>query len=282
VVGGEGLATLGDGGYAHGARSRQIRDALMPLEAAVPGDFLAVHLDDEARYKAQWRPLLLAVLEAGGERFAAALPLVREWSGRAAAEERGYRLLREFEQAVTQRAFEMLTVEARARWPGQRFRVPPGFTDAAWRLVNERPAHLLDPRFGSWDAWLAAAAEAALDRARDGCARLADCRWGVANTVRIRHPLSAALPVLSPWLDMPATPMPGDWSVPRVQTPTFGASERFAVEPGREEHGYFHMPGGQSGHFLSPFYRAGHDAWVKGEPTPFLPGPPQHVLVLRP
>lgn len=282
VVGGERLARLGDGGYAHGSRSRQIRDALTRLERAQPRDFLALHLDDEALYKAQWQPLLLAVLEAGGERFAAAAQLLREWSGRAAAEERGYRLLREFEQVVTQRAFEMLTVEARARWPQRPFRVPSGFTDAAWRLANARPPHLLDPRFGSWDEWLAAAAEAALDRASDGCGQLTDCPWGQANTARIRHPLSAALPVLSAWLDMPATPMPGDWSVPRVQTPTFGASERFAVEPGREEHGYFHMPGGQSGHFLSPFYRAGHDAWVKGEPTPFLPGPAEHVLVLRP
>jgi penicillin amidase len=55
-----------------------------------------------------------------------------------------------------------------------------------------------------------------------------------------------------------------------------------AVSPGREEDGYFHMPGGQSGHPLSPYYRAGHDAWVKGEPTPFLPGPTAHTLALRP
>ena len=34
-----------------------------------------------------------------------------------------------------------------------------------------------------------------------------------------------------------------------------------------------HMPTGQSGHPLSPFYANSHDAWVKGEPTPFLPGP---------
>jgi penicillin amidase len=282
VVGGELLARLGDGGYAHGSRSRQIRDALARIEGGAPRDFLALHLDDEARYKAQWRPLLLAVLQAGDARFTAAAGLLRGWSGRAAVDDRAYRLLREFEQAVTQRAFEMLTVEARARWPGQRLRVPPGFTDAAWRLVNERPPHLLDPRYSGWDAWLVAAAEAALQRAGEGCEPSVECTWGRANTTRIRHPLSEAVPALSSWLDMPATPMPGDWSVPRVQTPSFGASERFAVEPGREEHGYFHMPGGQSGHFLSPHYRAGHDAWVRGEPTPFLPGPAEHVLVLRP
>ena len=90
------------------------------------------------------------------------------------------------------------------------------------------------------------------------------------------------MPLLSGLLDMPATAMPGDWSTPRVQSPVFGASERFAVEPGREQDGYFHMPGGQSGHPLSPFYRAGHEAWVRGEPTPFLPGPAEYVLTLTP
>ena len=42
------------------------------------------------------------------------------------------------------------------------------------------------------------------------------------------------------------------------------------------------MPGGQSGHPLSPYYRAGHEAWVAGEPTPFLPGPAVHRLRLEP
>ena len=70
--------------------------------------------------------------------------------------------------------------------------------------------------------------------------------------------------------------------MPRVQNPTFGASERMVVAPGHEEQGLFHMPGGQSGHPLSPYYRAGHDAWVKGAPTPLLPGPAQHTLTLAP
>jgi penicillin amidase len=42
------------------------------------------------------------------------------------------------------------------------------------------------------------------------------------------------------------------------------------------------MPGGQSGHPLSPFYRAGHESWVHGEPTPFLPGKTEHTLTLKP
>jgi len=42
------------------------------------------------------------------------------------------------------------------------------------------------------------------------------------------------------------------------------------------------MPGGQSGHPLSPFYRLGYRGWVEGEPTPFLPGPAKHLLALAP
>jgi penicillin amidase len=81
---------------------------------------------------------------------------------------------------------------------------------------------------------------------------------------------------------MPSDPLPGDGHTPRVQTPFFGASERMVVSPGREEEGLFHMPTGQSGNPLSPYFRAGHDAWVRGDPTPFLPGTKEHTLILQP
>ncbi len=90
------------------------------------------------------------------------------------------------------------------------------------------------------------------------------------------------MPRLSRWLDAAAQPLPGDSNMPRVQGPVFGASQRMVVSPGREETGLFHMPGGQSGHPLSPYYRAGHEAWARGEPAPLLPGPTEHVLTLRP
>ncbi|MBS1222586.1 MAG: penicillin acylase family protein, partial [Proteobacteria bacterium] len=66
------------------------------------------------------------------------------------------------------------------------------------------------------------------------------------------------------------------------QTPGSGASERLVVAPGREAEGILHLPGGQSGHPLSPFYRAGHAAWATGEPLPLLPGPAAHRLRLEP
>lgn len=83
-------------------------------------------------------------------------------------------------------------------------------------------------------------------------------------------------------LCMPADELRGDRIVPRVAAPAFGASQRMVVAPGREQDGLAHMPGGQGGHPLSPFRGAGHDDWVHGRPTPFLPGPARYTLTLRP
>jgi len=70
--------------------------------------------------------------------------------------------------------------------------------------------------------------------------------------------------------------------MPRSQSPANGGSQRLVVAPGREDEGIFHMPGGQSGHPLSPYFLAGHTAWVRGEPTPLPPGPARHTLTLAP
>jgi penicillin amidase len=80
---------------------------------------------------------------------------------------------------------------------------------------------------------------------------------------------------------MPYTPLPGDLYTPRVASGAVGASERMVVSPGREAEGIMHMPTGQSGHPLSPFYANSHGAWVEGRPTPFLPGPARHTLILE-
>jgi len=141
---------------------------------------------------------------------------------------------------------------------------------------------LIDPRFKSWEELLLAALDATIEALTRNDVALAERTWGARNLTLIQHPLSRAVPQLAPFLDMPRQALPGDSNMPRVQSPVHGASERLAVSPGREEQGYFHMPGGESGHPLSPYYRDGHAAWANGEPTPFLPGPAAHVLTLVP
>jgi penicillin amidase len=81
---------------------------------------------------------------------------------------------------------------------------------------------------------------------------------------------------------MPWLPLPGATSTPRMHAGTAAASQRMVVSPGKEAQGIMHMPTGQSGHPLSPFYANSHAAWVNGEATPFLPGPAIHTLTLTP
>jgi penicillin G amidase len=83
------------------------------------------------------------------------------------------------------------------------------------------------------------------------------------------------------WLSAPHDPLPGDINMPRVQSPVFGASERFAVSPGHEQDGIFEMPGGQSGNPMSEYFLAGNETWVRGDAAPFLPGPTIHTLKLE-
>ena len=162
-------------------------------------------------------------------------------------------------------------------------RISNQFEGPLWQMVTEQPPHLLNENYATWQELMISAVDANIEFYADNYDDGLDRRtWGERNTAAIRHPLSRALPLLSGWLDMPAEPLPGDSNLPRAQGPSFGASERFAVSPGSESRGYLHMPAGQSGHPLSEYYRIGHDDWVRGRPSPFLPGEPRHTLVLKP
>jgi len=283
AVDGADLAAIGDGGYALGARATQIRDSLLQLDAADESDMLAIQLDDRALFLARWRRLLMDTLRAaaasGAPRRAELGRILRESGHRAAVGDVGYRIVRAFRAEVAQRVLAEIVRGCGGLGTAD---IPPGLRQwegALWQVLEERPRHLLNPRYADWQSFLLAAADAALETCG---ARLDACTWGDANVASIRHPLSIAIPLLSGWLDMPAQPLPGDMHMPRVQAPSMGASQRFAVAPGREQSGYFHMPGGQSGHPLSPYYDAGHRAWVEGEARPFLPGAERHRLVLTP
>ena len=288
VTDGSDLTVIGDGGYDLGARAKQIRDRLFDRERFAPSDMLGIQLDDRALFLVRWRGLLLELLDDAATRDhpvrSEYRELVRRWLPRASADSVGYRLVRAFRTDVRERVFRMLTEPVRMEFGNEvPLRISNQFEGPLWQLVTERPAHLLAADYPDWRAFLLESVDnnlAYYEANFDGA--LAERTWGERNTAAIRHPLSRALPLLSAWLDMPPEPLSGDWNMPRVQTPSFGASERFAVSPGAERSGYLHMPAGQSGHPLSRYYRRGHADWVRGQPRRFLPGENRHRLILQP
>jgi penicillin amidase len=152
------------------------------------------------------------------------------------------------------------------------------------RLLGERPLNLLDARWPSYDALALAAADTAAVwlRLRLPGVPLERITWGAVNRARVRHPLGAAVPALSRWLDYPAAQLAGGSAVVRVARPTAGASERMVVVPGEPSSGGFALPGGESGHFLSPHYGDGFADWVAGRYVPFEPGSARHEIRLTP
>jgi penicillin amidase len=292
VAGGADLDKVGFGGYDLGARQKQIRDDLLAIDAATESDMLRVQLDDRALFLERWQKLAVSVLTpeavARDPKRAEAKDLVAAWGGHASIDSAGYRIVRAFRLRAAEDATGPLLAPCRQADPkfdylglhsSRGYRLWEG---PVWALVSQRPGHLLDPRFGSWDELLLASLDAVIAELTKDGATLASRTWGERNTTLIQHPLSRAVPQLARFLDMPRQPLPGDSHMPRFQAPDAGASERMAVSPGREAEGYFHMPVGQSGHPRSPHYADSQAAWANGERTPFLPGKAVNVLRLTP
>ena len=155
--------------------------------------------------------------------------------------------------------------------------------EPAFRILEERPPHLLPPGEESWESYLRRALRRMVEELDGG---LGDdgfsTPWGSVNRVRIAHPFSAFQPALARFLDMPRDPMPGWLGAIRAQAPRYGQSLRFVGRPGHPERAILDLPGGQSGHPVSPWYAAGHLAWVEAGATPLAAGPPEHRLTLEP
>jgi penicillin amidase len=294
VVGSPFVERLGLGTYDHGARAGQIRDDLRERKQLCERDMLAIQLDNRGVFLERWQRLLLEVLTpaAVAERpHRGLLRLeVENWGARAEPGSVGFRIVRRFRAEVRDNILLALTAPCRRANPSFQLRgLDANVEESVWQLVTVRPAHLLPPRFDTWEALLLAAVDQVEQEVQAAQPAFAEAlqafTQGAATRTRIRHPFSAALGPVSGWLrlDMPSEELPGDASaMPRVQASTAGATQRMAVSPGREEEGYFHMPCGQSGHPLSRHYRDGHDDWAQGRASPFLPGAARSVLELRP
>ena len=303
VANAAGVAFIGNGGYALGARASRIRDLLKAHGSYFrESDMLRIQLDDQSPLMEGWWQHLNQLL-SDRPRYAGIRTLLGSWNRRASAESVAYRVVRGFRAEVIAELLNGLSAPIRAKYPDYVPSFPSHAEVIVWPILQAHALHLLPKPYEDFDQFQFACLDRALAKilARVDTATLTknpftavqlsddelrvdafkDHPWGEQNTTKIQHPLAKAVPALSWLLDMPADPLSGDTGhVVRAQSPTFGASQRLAVSPGHEESGLFHMPGGQSGHPLSPFYGAGHQDWVDGNASPLLPGAAIHRLRL--
>ncbi|MBE8166863.1 MAG: penicillin acylase family protein, partial [Shewanella sp.] len=100
VATGTANESIGDGGYALGARQQQIKQKLSLLSHATEKEMLNIALDNKAEYLNNWRQLILGALTKEKRKNHPDRELffkqVKNWSGAAATDDVGYRLVREF------------------------------------------------------------------------------------------------------------------------------------------------------------------------------------------
>lgn len=276
---------LGDGGIEDDGRARRIRELLL---AGGPFDeraFLEMQLDSRALFFDPAVERMLAFLDEEALREvptrAGVRKLLSDYDGHADADSVGHSLLERWYRLYRKETLGHLLRPVVDLYPDFDLTKEPGQM-VLMALLEDLPEELVPPPHADWRSFhLAMLDRAAVELAKEA-GSLENATWGAVNRLRMSHPMGGMHSLLDRLLGMPSIPQSGSAFSPRVNQPAFGASMRMVVSPGHEEDGILHMPGGPSGHFLSPYFRIGHEAWAAGRPDALLPGPPRHRLQLAP
>ena len=282
VVSAEDNARFGNGGYALGARATQIRDRLFEKQQFNEGDFYQLQLDNQARFLTPWHSLLLEQLKQQPEHNADYINALDNWQQCACSTSVGYTLVKTYRDELINILFSSIEASLNQQ-DGTLSYVKRDLEPAVWQLIKAQPASWVNPQFTNWEQQLQAAFEQTLAQltAKFGN-NIQNWQWGKVNELAIEHPFAKQIPLLSKLLNMPTAPGFGDSYMPAVQKRGFGASQRFIAQPGHLESAILTVPGGQSGHPLSEFYRAGFDEYVEGKHTPLLPQTFMHQIEIVP
>jgi penicillin amidase len=266
---------------ANSYRAYRIAQQLAHKPQLTEQDMLAVQLDTASEFFEFYRKLALELAPADSEigRYVAA------WNGRMDGGSLGIPLLWVFREQLADVVLAPVVQRCRTLDPHFRFAWRNMETPLRKLLEARLPETLPSTRYTDWQALLRQTLEHSAEQLRrdhDDKA-LADIAWGQFNRTPIQHPFSRKMPLLANWLDMAPVENGGCGGFcVRIVGKQHGASERMAVSPNHPEDGILHMPGGQSGHPLSPHYRDQQPAWLQGQPLPFLSGEAAHELRLKP
>ncbi|TKB04175.1 penicillin acylase family protein [Alteromonas portus] len=279
VISAEDFKVWGDGGYALGARGQQIRDRLFEKDIFSETDFYAIQLDNHARFLIPWQHLLYGLLNMQDIEFKPDLAYLNTWSECACEDSVGYTLVKHFRREVIQTLFGGLLSNLDQQGVNSR-NLLRGIEPATWQLIHSQPDSWLPADTESFDELLVDAYRRAkhklLDKYSPVEANMEALAWGKVNALSVEHPFASQIPLVGSMLNMQQVEGFGDTYMPAVQTPSFGASERFFVSPGHLEDAILTLPGGQSGHPLSDFFTAGFNDYATHAATPLLPSEPIH------
>jgi len=274
--------------WALGYRAFRIAELLRGRQGLTEPDLLAIQLDSRSGALDFYRQLALA--EMGGlntqdtELQEVKLAL-QAWDGQMRTSSVGAAFLQEFRKRLAEQVFAKVVAACRAHDPDFHY---------AWRemetplrqVLTQRPAGMLSSRYH--DDWRQMITDT-VRQTRQELHRqypdtdLRNLSWGLTHGMTLQHPFSRVAPFLGNVLDMPAFASDGCASVcVRVMDNGHGASERLVLSPAHPDDAIFHMPGGQSGHPLSPHYRDQQLFWQNGIASPLQTSIKPYTLSVTP
>ena len=274
--------------FGNGYRAYRITQQLKQMPKIGEWAMFDLQLDTESEFYDFYQQLALNGLTrdtiAQQTDLAEARDYLLAWDGRADIDSLGFALLVEFRKQLIASVFTPFL--SASRQADKNFSYAWTYIDTPLQaLLNEKPLQALPDaaHYRDWDAFILEQLKRALQQLQaqhPGVALMA-LNWGKLNTVKQTHPFSRLLPLLGGLLDMPNESLPGCAFCVRAAGPGFGASERLVVAPGHFDDAILHMPGGQSGQPLSPFYRDQQDYWLRGLAMALTAGKPEHTLLLK-
>ncbi len=267
--------------WSHPGRAMRIKNLLEETENHSEERQLEIQLDTQVPFYDFYKELILESVDPDDPdvELRTLRELVAGFNGRADIEQRGLALLQSFHGVLrSQMSNALMSQFHHPALEEAPFRINE---EPLRRLLDQRPAHLQPAGYDSWRAWLRTALSLSKQRL-EFVSTPWDSTWGEINRTEVTHPLTEGIPWLEAQFNMPDEPMPGHFRAVRVGQYGFGASARMVVSPGRHELGLMQMPSGQSGDPRSENYGSMQEAWLSGQPAPFLPGPPVAQILLVP
>ncbi|RZM84282.1 hypothetical protein C3B51_04010 [Pseudoalteromonas rubra] len=282
-LGDEFIEKIGDGGFVEGVRGAILKDKLSGQDQFSRTDFEQWQMDSTDRLHLFWRDLLLTVLAEQGSAsdpaYQALQTMLREWDEKADADSAAMRFLAAFRYEVSVAFLQAwLAPDAQIDMNYHFLTVNNRWDNVLRRVLTEQPAHLLPADYASWNDFLHTKATELNTYYLSSFGAYENATWGDRNRLEMFHPFGFINGVFSYLLDAPLTPQSGNVFTLDAHVFGYGAAVRVVFDMQGES--TFNLPGGQSGHFLSTFYRHGHDNWLQGKYQPLAVTDTQYELNL--
>ncbi len=272
--------------FDQGHRAYRITERLLDAKNLSERELLALQLDTKVEFYRFYQRLAVSLLSESNDKAQVRLKQnLTNWDGFAERDSVGFAVLVEFRKLLLDAVIAPFMAKCREYDP--EFQFSSAMIDGPLQQLLETKLPELLPdkvHYRDWDSFLhSLLIQAERNVLKQNSTDFPESLvWGAVNQVTITHPFSASLPLLNNWLDMPKVAVPGCVQCVRMDESGYGASERLVVSPGREGNGILHMPGGQSGHPLSPHYADQQQVWVEGTALPMEAGENVYRLKLVP